>query len=159
MASSSYFLHLMKVVEQFFTAALMAAASVVASHTLTVSTLLLRLELVQQEHASVLLVGLLLIIFSRHSWAPALNWLTSPSHSEMKVMLGWGHLEGSQVLEQTGPTRCQGLIRGIATPALLCHKEPARRIQSTLLGALERKIPPLHWGGILFAPRWFFMAT
>ena len=30
-----------------------------------------------------------------------------------------------------------------ATPALLCHKEPARRIQSPLLGALERKIPPL----------------
>ena len=37
-------------------------------------------------------------------------------------------------------------------PAVLCHKEPARR----LLGALERKIPPL--GGILLAPRWFFMA-
>ena len=28
-----------------------------------------------------------------------------------------------------------------ASPALLCHKEPARRIQSPLLGALERKIP------------------
>ena len=39
---------------------------------------------------------------------------------------------------------------------LICHKEPARRIQSPLLGALERKIPPL--GGILLAPRWFFMA-
>ena len=26
-------------------------------------------------------------------------------------------------------------------PAILCHKEPARRIQSPLLGALERKIP------------------
>ena len=36
-----------------------------------------------------------------------------------------------------------------ALPALLCHKEPARRIQSPLLGAL---------GGILLAPRWFFMA-
>ena len=46
--------------------------------------------------------------------------------------------------------------RDVATPALLCHKEPARRIQSPLLGALERKIPPL--GGILLAPRWFFMA-
>ena len=44
-----------------------------------------------------------------------------------------------------------------APPALLCHKEPARRIQSPLLGALERKIPPLL-GGILLAPRWFFMA-
>ena len=29
-----------------------------------------------------------------------------------------------------------------ALPAFLCHKEPARRIQSPLLGALERKIPP-----------------
>ena len=46
--------------------------------------------------------------------------------------------------------------RDVAAPALLCHKEPARRIQSPLLGALERKIPPL--GGILLAPRWFFMA-
>ena len=26
----------------------------------------------------------------------------------------------------------------VATPALLCHKEPTRRIQSPLLGALER---------------------
>ena len=31
-----------------------------------------------------------------------------------------------------------------------------RRIQSPLLGALERKIPPTR--GILLAPRWFFMA-
>ena len=46
--------------------------------------------------------------------------------------------------------------RVMLAPALLCHKEPARRIQSPLLGALERKIPPL--GGILLAPRWFFMA-
>ena len=46
--------------------------------------------------------------------------------------------------------------RDVAPPALLSHKEPARRIQSPLLGALERKIPPL--GGILLAPRWFFMA-
>ena len=29
----------------------------------------------------------------------------------------------------------------LLAPALLCHKEPARRIQSHLLGALERKIP------------------
>ena len=26
---------------------------------------------------------------------------------------------------QTGPPRCRGEVRGIATPALLCHKEPA----------------------------------
>ena len=44
----------------------------------------------------------------------------------------------------------------LLAPALLCHKEPARRIQSPLLGALERKIPP--FGGIWLAPRWFFMA-
>ena len=49
-------------------------------------------------------------------------------------------------------------FHGVATPALLCHKEPARRIQSPLLGALERTIPTLHWGGILLDPRWFFMA-
>ena len=29
-------------------------------------------------------------------------------------------------VEQTGPPRCRGVVRGIATPALLCHKEPAR---------------------------------
>ena len=29
----------------------------------------------------------------------------------------------------------------LLAPALLCHKGPARRIQSPLLGALERKIP------------------
>ena len=39
---------------------------------------------------------------------------------------------------------------------LLCHKEPACRIQSPLLGALERKKPPTR--GFLLAPRWFFMA-
>ena len=27
---------------------------------------------------------------------------------------------------QSGPPRCRGLLRGIASPALLCHKEPAR---------------------------------
>ena len=32
-------------------------------------------------------------------------------------------------------------FRVLLAPALLCHKEPARRIQSPLLGALERKIP------------------
>ena len=39
-------------------------------------------------------------------------------------------------------------FHGVATPALLCHKEPACRIQSPLLGGLERKIPL----------GWFFMA-
>ena len=70
------------------------------------------------------------------------------------------------VKEQAGPLslvkECRGLaligreVHSVATPALLCHKEPARRIQSPHWGALERKIPPL--GGILLAPRWFFMA-
>ena len=36
----------------------------------------------------------------------------------------------------------------VATPALLCHKEPARRIQSPLLGALERKIPLLGYASV-----------
>ena len=35
-------------------------------------------------------------------------------------------------------------------PAVLCHKEPALRIQSPLLGALERKIPPCGVGYNLF---------
>ena len=30
------------------------------------------------------------------------------------------------------------MIRGIASPALLCHKEPAQGTQSPLLGALGR---------------------
>ena len=65
----------------------------------------------------------------------------------------------------------------LLAPALLCHKEPARRIQSPLLGALERKIPlgiggfharkaPIMWRpyainnqlGALDANGWFFMA-
>ena len=46
-----------------------------------------------------------------------------------------------QIIYQTGPPRCRGLLRGISSPAVLCHKEPARRIQSPLLGALDRKIP------------------
>ena len=41
----------------------------------------------------------------------------------------------------------------LLAPALLCHKEPARRIQSPLLGASARKIP---LGGILLAPRWLW---
>ena len=32
-------------------------------------------------------------------------------------------------------------IRGIASPALLCHKEPAQGTQSPLLGALGRNAP------------------
>ena len=44
-------------------------------------------------------------------------------------------------------------IHDVATPALLCLKESARRIQSPVLGVLERTL-----GGILLAPRWFFLA-
>ena len=62
--------------------------------------------------------------------------LIGPDPSRHCALIGWDH--------------------GVATPALLCHKEPARRIQSPLLGALERKIPQL--GCISLAPRWFFMA-
>ena len=61
--------------------------------------------------------------------------------------------------KQPGPLslveECRGLaligreVHGVATEGLLCHKEPARRIQSPLLGALGRKIP---------LPLSFFMA-
>ena len=46
----------------------------------------------------------------------------------------------------------------ILAPAILCHKELARRFQSLLLATLERKIPPLGMGGIFLAPRWFSMS-
>ena len=34
-------------------------------------------------------------------------------------------------LVQSGPPRCRGSSRGIATPALLCHKEPTQGMQNT----------------------------
>ena len=40
---------------------------------------------------------------------------------------------------QTGPPPCRGLFRGVASPAVLCHKEPARASKAPF-------------------PRWFFMA-
>ena len=45
-------------------------------------------------------------------------------------------------------------LQSVATPALLCHKEPARRIQSPLLGALGRKIPPLLFCLLLAGSLW-----
>ena len=36
-------------------------------------------------------------------------------------------------LVQTGPPPCRGLIRGIASPAILCHKEPAQASKALLL--------------------------
>ena len=86
MALSSYFLHLLKVAEQFFTAAVTRSAAVEALHILTLSTVLLRLKLSQQEQASALEVVWLPTTFPRHSPAPALNLLTSSAHSERKVM-------------------------------------------------------------------------
>ena len=41
----------------------------------------------------------------------------------------------------SGPPRCRKLFRRVATSAVFCNKETARRIQSPLRGALERKIP------------------
>ena len=41
----------------------------------------------------------------------------------------------------------------VATPALLCHKEPARRIQSPLLGALKHKILPFCSSLVLYGIR------
>ena len=69
-----------------------------------------------------------------------------------------GELRGNKILVWFISEWSTAVIRDydVDTPVLLCHKEPPRRIQSPLLGALERKIPPL--GGILLAPRWFFMA-
>ena len=37
-------------------------------------------------------------------------------------------------------------FHGVAPPALLCHKEPARRIQSPLLGAYLGLWTPMQWG-------------
>ena len=57
-------------------------------------------------------------------------------------------------VEQPGPLSLVEECRGstltgpemLLAPALLCHKEPARRIQSPQLGALERKIPLVLYG-------------
>ena len=79
------------------------------------------------------------------------------SHWSSSCIAGLSLVESSRVLKYLHALK--GPIIGalsVATPAILCHKEPARRIQSPLLGALERKIPPTR--GILLAPRWFFMA-
>ena len=56
---------------------------------------------------------------------------------------------------QPGPLSLVESSRVMLAPAVLCHKEPARRIQSPLLGALERKKTQRVF---LLAPRWFFMA-
>ena len=60
-------------------------------------------------------------------------------------------------IEAVWSTRYRDHFRGVhsdASPALLCHKEPAQGTQSPLLGALGRK-PPTR-GFLAF--RWFFMA-
>ena len=59
---------------------------------------------------------------------------TGLKHSEAEVMFA----------RQAGPPGCPGLIPGVATPTILCHKEPARAF----------KVPQ----GDLLAPRLFFMA-
>ena len=41
-----------------------------------------------------------------------------------RELLPWKMKRPTQ--EQTGPPRCRGLLRGIASPAILCRKEPAR---------------------------------
>ena len=74
------------------------------------------------------------------NWKNKFSLLSSPSRDIFNRVV---HLDVEDTSEE------------LLAPALLCHKEPARRIQSPLLGALERKIP---LGGILLAPRWFFMA-
>ena len=49
----------------------------------------------------------------------------------------------SLVEAQRGSALIGRELHSVAPPAILCHKEPARRIQSPLLGALERKKPPM----------------
>ena len=53
--------------------------------------------------------------------------------------------------------RCRGLFRGIASPAVFCHKKPARVSKTPLLRALGRKIPPL--GLVLYGIRLQFLRT
>ena len=43
-----------------------------------------------------------------------------------KYFLGW--LVRVRGEDQAGPLRCRGLFRGIASPAVLCHKEPVRLV-------------------------------
>ena len=54
------------------------------------------------------------------------TWRDSSEYNSPAIAIHW---------HQCGPSGCRGLFRGVAPPALLCHKEPARRIQSPLLGA------------------------
>ena len=51
----------------------------------------------------------------------------------------------SLVVECRGSALIGRELHSVAPPALLCHKEPARLIQSPLLGALERKAPRLFF--------------
>ena len=62
----------------------------------------------------------------------------------------------SLVEECRGSTLIGREDHSVALPALLCHKEPARRIQSLLLGALGRKDPTglcLPYAGSLWHKR------
>ena len=47
-------------------------------------------------------------------------------------------------LLQTGPPRCRGLFLEYATPAVLCHREPARRIKSWFFMAIRAPIIGPH---------------
>ena len=57
-----------------------------------------------------------------------------------KYFLGW--LVRVRGEDQAGPLRCRGLFRGIASPAVLCHKEPDRASKAPsllLAGSLWHK--------------------
>merc|ERR1712001_740249 len=97
-ASSSNFRHYPKAAVQVFRAAEMALASSEALHILAFVTMAARSVLVQQVQASVAVVLNPPTDLLRQAIAPALNWVTRSSHIMMKVMLGWGMLEGSQAL-------------------------------------------------------------
>ena len=69
-----------------------------------------------------------------------------------------GELRGNKILVWFISEWSTAVIRDydVDTPVLLCHKEPPRRIQSPLLGALERKIFCLLLAGSLWHKRKYF---
>ena len=64
-----------------------------------------------------------------------------------------GNRKKSWWLAEWGPPRCRGLFRGFASPAVLCHKEPARDKQNTP----QFCVPKPLLGGF-GCPSWFYLA-
>ena len=53
------------------------------------------------------------------------------------------------LMSQTGPPRCRGMFRGITSPTVLCHKEPARASKAPYKGLCNANNP--HW--------WYFACS